>query len=104
MWSCALMSRTVATQWSPSSRCVPAPPVECSPLDSRPAAAAAAATDTTATRLQLVIYPPSPLPITSQTSIPDADKFGHHDVVGATESGWKEQVFGRIRRVFGYGC
>ena len=40
----------------------------------------------------------------TQTGIPDADRFGHHDVVGQVEAGWREQVFGRIRRVFGYGC
>ncbi|KAL4419782.1 hypothetical protein ABPG75_006880 [Micractinium tetrahymenae] len=39
-----------------------------------------------------------------QTGIPDADAFGHHDVVGVTETGWRQQVFDRIRRVFGYGC
>lgn len=38
-----------------------------------------------------------------QTGIPDADRFGNHDVVGVTEAGWKNQVFGRIRAVFGYG-
>ena len=39
-----------------------------------------------------------------QTGIPDADRFGNHDVVGVTEAGWRQQVFDRIRRVFGYGC
>ncbi|KAI7840914.1 hypothetical protein COHA_005346 [Chlorella ohadii] len=33
-----------------------------------------------------------------QTGIPDADRFGHHDVVGTVESGWRQQVFDRIRR------
>lgn len=39
----------------------------------------------------------------TQTGIPDADAFGNHDVVGVTEAGWRNQVFGRIRMVFGYG-
>ncbi|KAL4435457.1 hypothetical protein ABPG77_006219 [Micractinium sp. CCAP 211/92] len=39
-----------------------------------------------------------------QTGIPDADAYGNHDVVGVTEAGWRQQVFDRIRRVFGYGC
>jgi hypothetical protein len=39
-----------------------------------------------------------------QTGIPDGDRFGNPDVVGVTEAGWRQQVFGRIRRVFGYGC
>ena len=38
-----------------------------------------------------------------QTGIPEQDRFGHHDVVGTTEAGWKNQVFHRIRAVFGYG-
>ena len=46
--------------------------------------------------------PPCPLPV--QTGIPDADSFGHHDVVGVVEAGWRQQVFGRIRQIFGYGC
>lgn len=43
-------------------------------------------------------------PCLAQTGIPDADRFGHHDVVGTVEAGWRQQVFDRIRRVFGYGC
>ncbi|GAB4819096.1 hypothetical protein N2152v2_006142 [Parachlorella kessleri] len=39
----------------------------------------------------------------TQTGIPEQDRFGHHDVVGTTEAGWKNQVFHRIRAVFGYG-
>ena len=39
-----------------------------------------------------------------QTGIPDADAFGNPDVAGVAEVGWREQVFGRIRKVFGYGC
>ena len=48
-----------------------------------------------------VVCPPPPA---LQTGIPDADRFGHHDVVGTVEAGWRQQVFDRIRRVFGYGC
>lgn len=39
-----------------------------------------------------------------QTGIPEADRYGHHDIVNATEVGWRQQVFDRIRKVFGYGC
>ena len=40
----------------------------------------------------------------NQSGIPDADRFGNHDVASVAESGWREQVFGRIRKVFGYGA
>lgn len=39
-----------------------------------------------------------------QTRIPHADAYGNQDVAGVAEAGWRQQVFGRIRRVFGYGC
>ncbi len=39
----------------------------------------------------------------TQSGIPETDRFGNHDVVGTTEAGWKDQVFRRIRGVFGYG-
>lgn len=39
----------------------------------------------------------------SQTGLPEEDKFGNSDVLAQVESGWKEQVFGRIRAVFGFG-
>lgn len=38
-----------------------------------------------------------------QTGIPEADRFGHHDVVGLAQAGWANQIFHRIRQVFGYG-
>ena len=38
-----------------------------------------------------------------QTGLPEADKFGNEDVYDNTQRGWKENVFGRIRSVFGYG-
>ena len=37
-----------------------------------------------------------------QTGIPDYDRFGQA-VMEQTESGWKGQIFTRIRQVFGYG-
>lgn len=38
-----------------------------------------------------------------QTGIPEADRFGNHDVVAMTQAGWKGQVLTRMRQVFGYG-
>lgn len=38
-----------------------------------------------------------------QTGIPETDKYGHHDVLSTVEAGWRQQVFHRIRAVFGYG-
>lgn len=38
-----------------------------------------------------------------QTDIPEMDRFGHHDVVGLAQAGWTNQIFHRIRQVFGYG-
>ena len=40
----------------------------------------------------------------TQTDVPVADCFGNETVVETTERGWREQIFDRIRRVFGYGC
>lgn len=37
------------------------------------------------------------------TGLPEADKFGHGDVQDQVENGWKQQIFHRIRAVFGYG-
>lgn len=34
-----------------------------------------------------------------QNGIPDADRYGNHDVLGMTQSGWKQQVLLRIRQV-----
>ena len=39
-----------------------------------------------------------------QTGVPVADAFGNESVVETTERGWKQNIFGRIRVVFGYGC
>lgn len=39
----------------------------------------------------------------TQQGVPDEDRFGQHDVLNLTRAGWREQIFGRIRRVFGYG-
>jgi hypothetical protein len=38
-----------------------------------------------------------------QEGIPEADKFGNGNVSGQVEAGWQQQVFSRIRAVFGYG-
>lgn len=38
-----------------------------------------------------------------QEGIPDTDRFGNHDVVNMTKSGWKQQVLNRMKQVFGYG-
>lgn len=38
-----------------------------------------------------------------QEGIPDTDRFGNHDVVNMTRSGWKQQVLNRMKQVFGYG-
>lgn len=39
-----------------------------------------------------------------QSGIPDADRYGNHDVLNMTQSGWKQQVLLRIRQVFGFGA
>lgn len=39
-----------------------------------------------------------------QTGVPVADCFGNETVVETTERGWRDQIFGPIRRVFGFGC
>lgn len=74
---------------------LPTPPSHCSNWE-----------DGVFSRLELVFDEPdrgNALVTLKQTGIPDADRFGNHDVVGVTEAGWKNQVFGRIRAVFGYG-
>jgi hypothetical protein len=38
-----------------------------------------------------------------QTGLPEMDKFGNGDIQDQVERGWRDQVFGRIRAVFGYG-
>ena len=37
------------------------------------------------------------------TQIPEEDSFGNGDVLQTTTSGWKMQIFHKIRAVFGYG-
>lgn len=37
------------------------------------------------------------------SSIPEEDQFGNEDVYETTAAGWKQQIFHRIRAVFGYG-
>ena len=37
------------------------------------------------------------------TQIPEEDSFGNSDVLQTTTSGWKTQIFHKIRAVFGYG-
>mmetsp|Transcript_39707 Transcript_39707/g.98261 ORF Transcript_39707/g.98261 Transcript_39707/m.98261 type:complete len:362 (-) Transcript_39707:259-1344(-) len=39
-----------------------------------------------------------------QENVPETDGFGNESVMDTTESGWKEQIFDRIRKVFGYGA
>lgn len=39
-----------------------------------------------------------------QSEVPVADQFGNETVIETTERGWKEQVWNRIRSVFGYGA
>eukprot|EP01025_Chloroclados_australasicus_P006891 TRINITY_DN1218_c0_g1_i1.p2 TRINITY_DN1218_c0_g1~~TRINITY_DN1218_c0_g1_i1.p2 ORF type:complete len:405 (+),score=56.41 TRINITY_DN1218_c0_g1_i1:141-1217(+) len=41
--------------------------------------------------------------ILTQNGIPEEDKYGNVDVVGRVEQGWQQQVFYRIKAVFGYG-
>lgn len=37
------------------------------------------------------------------TSIPEADRFGNSDVVDNTRIGWQQQIFHKIKAVFGFG-
>lgn len=37
------------------------------------------------------------------TGIPEADRFGNGDVLDNTRNGWQQQIFHKIRAVFGYG-
>lgn len=38
-----------------------------------------------------------------QTGIPHEDRFGNADVLRSVEAGWQDQIFRRIKMVFGYG-
>lgn len=37
------------------------------------------------------------------SGIPEQDKFGNEDVIGNVERGWQQQMFHRIKAVFGFG-
>ena len=37
------------------------------------------------------------------TGIPETDRFGNSDVLDNTSTGWKQQVFHKIKAVFGFG-
>ena len=39
-----------------------------------------------------------------QIGVPEADRYGNHDVLSMTQAGWKQQVLLRIRQVFGFGA
>ena len=39
-----------------------------------------------------------------QTGIPEEDRFGNPDVKAQVEAGWRDQVFRRVRQVFGFGA
>lgn len=39
-----------------------------------------------------------------QTDVPETDAFDNETVMDTTEVGWKQQIFERIRQVFGYGA
>ncbi|KIZ07471.1 Activator heat shock protein ATPase [Monoraphidium neglectum] len=60
-----------------------------------------------ASRVELAMEEPEPgatvLRLT-QTEIPEEDRFGNHDVKLQVERGWEEQVFKRIKQVFGFGA
>jgi hypothetical protein len=38
-----------------------------------------------------------------QKGVPKLDKFGNEGLVDLQTAGWKNQIFNRIRQVFGYG-
>ena len=38
-----------------------------------------------------------------QKGVPKEDRFGNGDLVESTAQGWKQQIFHRIRTVFGFG-
>ena len=37
------------------------------------------------------------------TGIPETDRHGNEDVLETTRTGWKQQIFQKIRAVFGFG-
>jgi len=40
----------------------------------------------------------------TQTGVPTTDRLGNGGVTASCEAGWRDQIFGRLRAVFGYGC
>ena len=38
-----------------------------------------------------------------QTGIPEEDRFGNSDVIDSTRIGWQQQIFHKIKAVFGFG-
>jgi len=40
----------------------------------------------------------------AQTGIPEEDRFGNLDVKVQVERGWDDQIFTRIKKVFGFGA
>jgi len=58
-------------------------------------------------KVEITIEEPEPgntIVVMKQSGIPAEDKFGNHDVVANCENGWKEQLFYRIKAVFGFGA
>ena len=39
-----------------------------------------------------------------QTGIPEEDDYGNANTVDVTLQGWRQQIWGRVRQCFGYGC
>ena len=39
-----------------------------------------------------------------QTGIPEEDDYGNSNTVDVTLQGWRQQIWGRVRQCFGYGC
>ena len=39
----------------------------------------------------------------THSGIPEEDGFGNEDVLETTTNGWKQQIFHKIRAVFGFG-
>ncbi|KAI8476840.1 MAG: activator of Hsp90 ATPase [Monoraphidium minutum] len=60
-----------------------------------------------ASRVVLTLEEPEPGATVArllQTGIPEEDAFGNHDVKIQVERGWDEQIFKRIKQVFGFGA
>ncbi|GBF98914.1 hypothetical protein Rsub_11706 [Raphidocelis subcapitata] len=58
-------------------------------------------------RVEIALSEPEPGSTTlvlAVSGVPEEDRFGNHDVGLQVEKGWEEQVFKRIRQVFGYGA